>query len=60
MSVIATALKHMLAAGTDPDAIVAAVAGMEREIAPAVDLAAEKRREWDRERKRKLPNNWHE
>ncbi|WP_437408608.1 DNA replication protein [Sinorhizobium meliloti] len=57
MSVIATALKHMLAAGMDPEAIVAAVAEMEREMAPAVDLAAEKRREWDRERKRKQRNS---
>ncbi|WP_085035191.1 HNH endonuclease [Ensifer aridi] len=60
MSVIATALKHMLAAGMDPDAIVAAVAEMEREMAPAVERAAEKRREWDLERKRKLPNDWHQ
>ncbi|WP_318855172.1 MULTISPECIES: DNA replication protein [Sinorhizobium] len=34
MSVIATALKHMLAAGMDPDAIVAAVAEMERATVP--------------------------
>jgi 5-methylcytosine-specific restriction endonuclease McrA len=34
MSVIATALKHMLAAGMDPDAIVAAVAEMENATAP--------------------------
>ncbi|WP_181150078.1 hypothetical protein [Ensifer aridi] len=32
MSVIATALKHMLAAGMDHDPIVAAVAEMEREV----------------------------
>lgn len=57
MSVIATALKHMLAAGMDPEAIVAAVAEMEREMAPDVDRAAEKRREWDRERKRKQRNS---
>jgi hypothetical protein len=57
MSVIATALKHMLAAGMDPEAIVAAVAEMEREMAPTSDLAAEKRREWDRERKRKQRNS---
>lgn len=36
MSVIATALKHMLAAGMDHDAIVAAVEEMEREAVPAV------------------------
>ncbi|MDW9568083.1 DNA replication protein [Sinorhizobium meliloti] len=57
MTVIATALKHMLAAGMDPAAIVAAVAEMEREMAPAADRAAEKRREWDRERKRKQRNS---
>ncbi|WP_234782340.1 DNA replication protein [Sinorhizobium americanum] len=47
----------MLAAGMDHDAIVAAVAEMERDIAPAVDHAADKRREWDRERKRKQRNS---
>ncbi len=35
MSVIASALKHMLAAGMDHDAILAAVAAMEEEIANA-------------------------
>lgn len=57
MSVIATALKHMLAAGMDHDAIVAAVAEMEREAVPAVDRAADKRREWDRQRKRNQRNS---
>ncbi|WP_234892160.1 hypothetical protein [Sinorhizobium meliloti] len=56
MSVIATALKHMLADGMDSDAIVAAVAEMEREMTPGVDRAAEKRREWDREGMRKQWN----
>ena len=50
MSVIATALKHMLAAGMDHEAIVAAVAEMEA-TRPA-DPQAERRREKDRERKR--------
>lgn len=57
MTIIATALKHMLAAGMEPEAIVAAVAEMERDMVPAVDRAAEKRREWDRERKRKQRNS---
>lgn len=57
MSIIATALRHMLAAGMDHDAIVAAVAEMEREVEAPVDRAAEKRREWDRERKRKQRNS---
>ncbi|WP_234836862.1 hypothetical protein [Sinorhizobium meliloti] len=56
MSVIATALKHMLADGMDSDAIVAAVAEMEREMTPGVDRASEKRREWDREGMRKQWN----
>ena len=52
MSVIATALKHMLAAGMPHDAIVAAVAEMEAGM--AVDEVAERRRAYDRERKRKI------
>ncbi|MBP2469055.1 hypothetical protein ACVMB3_006291 [Sinorhizobium meliloti] len=48
MSVIAAALKLMRADGMDSDAIVAAVAEMEREMTSGVDRAAEKRREWDR------------
>ena len=50
MSVIATALQHMLAAGMPADAIVAAVSDMEASIAR--DPVAEKRRAYDRERKR--------
>ncbi|RVH74818.1 hypothetical protein CN198_01810 [Sinorhizobium meliloti] len=53
MSVIAAALKLMRADGMDSDAIVAAVAEMEREMTSGVDRAAEKRREWDREGVRK-------
>lgn len=56
VSVIAIALKHMLADGIDSDAIVAAVAEMEREMTSGVDRAAEKRREWDREGMRKQRN----
>lgn len=51
MSAIAVALKHMLAAGMPHDAIVSAVAEMEAGI--AVDEVAERRRAYDRERKRK-------
>lgn len=50
VSAIATALKHMLAAGMPHDAIVAAVAEMEAGM--AVDEVAERRRAYDRERKR--------
>ncbi|WP_234836829.1 hypothetical protein [Sinorhizobium meliloti] len=50
MSVIAADLKLMRADGMDSDAIVAAVAEMEREMTSGVDRAADKRREWDRER----------
>lgn len=51
MSVIATALKHMMAAGMAPEAIIAAVADMEAELCR--DSQAERRRAADRERKRK-------
>lgn len=50
MSIIAAALKHMLAAGMDHDAIVEAVADMEAN-APK-DATAERRRQADKERKR--------
>ncbi len=56
MSAIATALKHMRAGGMDSDAIVAAVAEMEREMTPGADHAAEKRRLWDHEGMRKQRN----
>jgi hypothetical protein len=51
VSVIATALKHMLAAGMEHDAIISAVAEMEAE-ASRPNAALERRRAWDRERKR--------
>ncbi len=50
MSIIATALKHLIAAGVTGDALVAAVADME--AAQPKDAAAERRRAWDRDRKR--------
>lgn len=50
MTVIATAIKHMLAAGMDHDAIVAAVADMEANTPK--DAQAERRRQADKERKR--------
>jgi len=50
MSVIASALKHMLASGMPHDAIIAAVAEMEASIGK--DPVAEKRREYDRNRRR--------
>ncbi|MGB3844288.1 MAG: hypothetical protein WA940_00325 [Sphingopyxis sp.] len=52
MSGIAVALKHMLAAGMPHDAIVAAVAEMEAGM--AVDEVAERRRAYDRDRKRRV------
>lgn len=52
MSLIATAVKHLLAAGVTGDALVAAIAEMEASAACAVDPVAEKRRAYDRERKR--------
>jgi hypothetical protein len=50
MSMIAAAVKHMLAAGMKPDEIVSAVADME--AAAPKDASAERRRAKDRERKR--------
>lgn len=50
VSVIASALKHMLAAGMPHDAIVSAIAEMEANIAR--DPVAEKRRAYDRIRRR--------
>lgn len=50
MTVIAVAVKHMLAAGMPAEAIVAAVEEME--IVGAVDKQADRRRAADRERKR--------
>ncbi len=54
MSAIAVAVKHMLAAGMGSDAIVAAVAEMEAALAAPIDAVAEKRRAYDRERKRSM------
>lgn len=53
MSVIAAALKHMLASGMPHDAIVEAVAEMEVNLASAERNALEKRRAADRERQAK-------
>jgi hypothetical protein len=52
MSIIATAVRHLMAAGVTGEALVAAIADMEANQAPAVDPVAEKRRAYDRERKR--------
>ncbi|MDW9902107.1 DNA replication protein [Sinorhizobium meliloti] len=56
---VSAAIRRMLAAGlTIEQALVAAEAfEAEIETVPAVDRAAEKRREWDRERKRKQRNS---
>lgn len=51
MGVIATALKHLIAAGMTGDDLVRAVADLE-DATPQKDAAAEKRRAWDRERRR--------
>lgn len=50
MSIIATAVRHLMAAGVTGEALVQAIADME-ESQPK-DAAAERRRAWDRERKR--------
>lgn len=49
MSIIATAVRHLMAAGVTGDALIAAIADMEAE--QPKDAAAEKRRAWDRQRK---------
>jgi hypothetical protein len=50
MSIISTAVRHLMAAGVTGEALVDAIADME--AAQPKDAAAEKRRAWDRERKR--------
>ncbi len=52
MSIIATAVKHLIAAGVSGDDLVRAIAEMEAAQPVAVDPVAEKRRAYDRERKR--------
>lgn len=49
MSIIATAVRHLMAAGVTGEALIAAIADMEAE--QPKDAAAEKRRAWDRQRK---------
>lgn len=51
MSIIATALKHLIAAGVAGDALVDAIADIEAQMV-TTDPVAEKRRAYDRERKR--------
>lgn len=51
MSIIATAVRHLLAAGVTGEALVQAIADMES--AQPKDATAEKRRAYDRERKRR-------
>lgn len=57
VGIISTAVKHLLAAGITGDALVTAIAEMESNTAaaaePVRDAAAERRREWDRDRRRK-------
>ena len=51
MSIIATAVRHLLAAGVTGEALVQAIAEMEA-AQPKSDPVADKRRAYDRERKR--------
>ena len=53
MSIIATAVRHLLAAGVTGEALVEAIAEMEAAAPAPVDPVAEKRRAYDRERKAK-------
>lgn len=57
MSIIAVAVKHLIAAGVTGDALVAAIAEMEDARPAQVDAVAERRRAYDRERKRNKPKN---
>ena len=52
MSIIATAVRHLMAAGVTGDALVEAIAEME--AAQPKDAVAEKRRAYDRERKKRM------
>lgn len=52
MSVIATALKHLIAAGVSGDDLVRAIAEIEAAAQPVADAQADRRRAKDRERKR--------
>ncbi len=56
---ISAAIRRMLEAGLTIEQALVAAEAFEAEIepVPAVDRAAEKRREWDRERKRKQRNS---
>ena len=52
MGVIATAVKHLIAAGVTGEALVMAIAELEDATPKAVDAVAERRRAYDRQRKR--------
>lgn len=52
MSIIATAVKHLIAAGVTGDALVAAIADMEANMPTSVDEAAERKRAYDRDYQR--------
>lgn len=56
MSIIATAVRHLMAAGITGEALVQAIADMEA-AQTKTDAVAEKRRAYDRERKRKAKDN---
>lgn len=57
MSIIATAVKHLIAAGVSGDDLVRAIAEMEAAQPVKLDPIAEKRRAYDRERKRNRVRN---
>lgn len=57
MSIIATAVRHLMAAGVTGEALIAAIADMEAAAPVQVDEAAERRRAYDRERKRNAKRN---
>lgn len=57
MGVIATAVKHLIAAGITGEALVGAIAEMEKDLSNQKDEQAERRRAADRERKKRLRNS---
>jgi hypothetical protein len=57
VSIIATAVKHLIAAGVTGDALVQAIAEMEAAQPVKVDAVAERRRAYDRQRKAKAEGN---
>jgi 5-methylcytosine-specific restriction endonuclease McrA len=57
MSIIATAVKHLMAAGVTGDALIAAIADMEEQVAPSRSKAAERTDKY-RQRRNLSDQDW--